>query len=52
MELENDKWVPTDASVSRRTLVSGLTGAGFALAVSPVGASYVQASRDGLDVGL
>ena len=52
MELENDKWVPTDASVSRRTLVSGLIGAGFALAVSPVEASYVQTSPDGLDAGM
>ena len=52
MELEHDKWIPTDASVSRRTLVSGLIGAGFALAVSPVEASYVQTSPDGLDVGM
>ena len=52
MELENDKWVPTDASVSRRTLVSGLIGAGFAVAVSPVEGCYVQTSPDGLDAGM
>ena len=39
-------------NVTRRSLVKGVIGVGFALAVSPIEATVLQTGTDGIDVGL